>query len=408
MKTITDSERPDFWLISDPHLFADDLHDFGARFKKMRQTSAGKDIAYQDLALRAFVRKVVRAKPAALIITGDLTFNGAKRSAERLGEIFAPLKEAGIALLVIPGNHDIYDGWARSFSGSEERRVAQISPADWKEIFSASYDLAASQEPGSLSYSVNLNPHWRLLLLDSNLYSSQFSYTHPMTSGAIDDGERRWLSQELVEAKRLGQDVLFFMHHNLYSHNSVVHDGFKLNNAGEIVQLLSQYPVRCAFSGHIHAQHIMSGWVPVPEVVSSCFAESDQGYGIVELTANSLSYRRHAFDIDNFLTAEEKKLPPFADFHAYLKEVFDQSNNLLLRQHLLKGAAKDLPEAAEMLKKMHWDFFTGQSYKSEAEIAAIYESSAYRTLLAAMPSMKSYISSLYESTQSSQKLDLTW
>ena len=120
-----------------------------------------------------------------------MTFNGAKRSAERLGEIFAPLKEAGIALLVIPGNHDIYDGWARSFSGSEERRVAQISPADWKEIFSASYDLAASQEPGSLSYSVNLNPHWRLLLLDSNLYSSQFSYTHPMTSGGIDDGERR-------------------------------------------------------------------------------------------------------------------------------------------------------------------------------------------------------------------------
>ncbi|MDA3767640.1 hypothetical protein PF586_04000 [Lactobacillus delbrueckii] len=238
-------------------------------------------------------------------------------------------------------------------------------------------------------------------MLDSNLYSSQFSYTHPMTSGAIDDGERRWLSQELVEAKRLGQDV---MHHNLYSHNSVVHDGFKLNNAGEIVQLLSQYPVRCAFSGHIHAQHIMFGWVPVPEVVSSCFAESDQGYGIVELTANSLSYRHHAFDIDNFLTAEEKKLPPFADFHAYLKEVFDKSNNLLL----LKGAAKDLPEAAEMLKKMHWGFFTGQSYKSEAEIAAIYESSAYRTLLAAMPSMKSYISSLYESTQSSQKLYLTW
>ena len=58
MKAITDSERPDFWLISDPHLIADDLHNFGARFKKMRQTSAGKDIAYQDLALRAFVRKV--------------------------------------------------------------------------------------------------------------------------------------------------------------------------------------------------------------------------------------------------------------------------------------------------------------------------------------------------------------
>ncbi|MGZ1125210.1 hypothetical protein ACXO1M_06725 [Lactobacillus delbrueckii subsp. bulgaricus] len=68
---------------------------------------------------------------------------------------------------------------------------------------------------------------------------------------------------------------------------------------------------------------------------------------------------------------KRKSCPPFADFHVYLKEVFDLSNDLLLRQHLLKGAAKDLPEAAEMLKKMHWDFFTGQSYKSEAEIAAI-------------------------------------
>lgn len=56
----------------------------------MRQTSAGKDIAYQDLALRAFVRKVVRAKPAALIITGDLTFNRARRSAERLGRFLPP------------------------------------------------------------------------------------------------------------------------------------------------------------------------------------------------------------------------------------------------------------------------------------------------------------------------------
>ncbi|KRL72218.1 hypothetical protein [Lactobacillus delbrueckii] len=74
--------------------------------------------------------------------------------------------------------------------------------------------------------------------------------------------------------------------------------------------------------------------------------KATRAIGIVELTANSLSYRHHAFDIDNFLTAEEKKLPLFADFHAYLKEVFDQSNNLLLSQHLLKEAAKDLPEAA--------------------------------------------------------------
>ncbi|GHV97740.1 3',5'-cyclic-nucleotide phosphodiesterase [Lactobacillus nasalidis] len=408
MKKITGEQAAEFWLISDPHLIADDLHDQGPRFQEMRLTSAGKDIAYQDLALRAFVRKVVRQRPAALIITGDLTFNGAKRSAERLAEIFAPLKAAGVALLVIPGNHDIYDGWARSFEGSEDRRTEQISPAAWKKIFSGSYDLAISQDPASLSYSVCLNDRWRLLLLDSNLYGSQYSYMHPVTSGAIDDGEKRWLKQELDRALEAGQELLFFMHHNLYSHNSVVHDGFKLNNAGEIVQLLSRYPVRCAFSGHIHAQHVMSGWVPVPEVVSSCFAESDQGYGIVRLEARKLHYERRSFDINNYLTAEEKQLWPFDNFHAYLKDVFDQSNDLLIRQHILRRDAAGQEAAVRLLKSLHWDFFTGNSYKSPEEIAAIQSSSAYQDLISLMPDMKAYLASLCESTQSSLELKLSW
>lgn len=44
------------------------------------------------------------------MITGDLTFNGAKTSAKKFAELFAPLKKAGVALIAIPGNHDIFDG----------------------------------------------------------------------------------------------------------------------------------------------------------------------------------------------------------------------------------------------------------------------------------------------------------
>lgn len=63
-------------------------------FKKMRDTSAGKDLDYQEIMLTAFVRKVLIDKPTAVIITGDLTFNGARRSGEKLTEIFAPLKKS--------------------------------------------------------------------------------------------------------------------------------------------------------------------------------------------------------------------------------------------------------------------------------------------------------------------------
>ncbi len=60
MKVITDKANPEFWLLSDPHLIVDSLHDFGPRFEQMQATSAGKDITYQETALRAFVKKLLK------------------------------------------------------------------------------------------------------------------------------------------------------------------------------------------------------------------------------------------------------------------------------------------------------------------------------------------------------------
>lgn len=139
---ITSKKKPILWLLSDTHLIADSLHDDGLAFQHMRNTSAGKDLDYQEIALTAFVRKVIQEKPTAVIITGDVTFNGAKISGERLANIFKPLTKNKIAFLVLPGNHDIFDGWARKFKGDHEDYTPQISPAIWKEIFADSYHYA--------------------------------------------------------------------------------------------------------------------------------------------------------------------------------------------------------------------------------------------------------------------------
>ena len=68
----------------------------------------------KETALSAFMRMAQRKNPAAIIVTGDLTFNGERVSAERFAEIFKPLKKTKV--LVLPGNHDVFDGWAREFS----------------------------------------------------------------------------------------------------------------------------------------------------------------------------------------------------------------------------------------------------------------------------------------------------
>ncbi len=90
---ITKDLNTEFWVISDTHLIADSLHDEGQAFSRMQKTSQGKDLYYQETALSAFMRMAQRKNPAAIIVTGDLTFNGERVSAERFAEIFKPLRK---------------------------------------------------------------------------------------------------------------------------------------------------------------------------------------------------------------------------------------------------------------------------------------------------------------------------
>lgn len=64
------------------------------------------------------MRMAQRKKPAAIIVTGDITFNGERVSAEKFAEIFKPLKHTQV--LVLPENHDIFDSWAREFRGKKQ------------------------------------------------------------------------------------------------------------------------------------------------------------------------------------------------------------------------------------------------------------------------------------------------
>lgn len=129
---ITDKLNAEFWVISDPHLIADSMHDNGQAFSRMQKTSQGKDLYYQETVLSSFMKMAQEKKPAAIIVTGDITFNGERVSAERFRDIFRPLKDT--KLLILPGNHDIYDGWSREFRGKKQFYAGQISRCFGKQF----------------------------------------------------------------------------------------------------------------------------------------------------------------------------------------------------------------------------------------------------------------------------------
>ncbi len=396
---LTQDKKTSFWVISDTHLIADSLHDHGQAFSQMQKTSQGKDLYYQETALSAFVRMAQKKKPATIIVTGDVTFNGERVSAEKFAEIFKPLEET--QLLVLPGNHDIYDGWAREFRGKKQYYAGQISPRMWRNIFKTSYKNAVSVDDKSLAYSVQLNPDYLLILADSNDYGKEEATTAPATAGFLGREQRRWIKAQLQYASENNLQVIFCMHHNLYAHNPAVNKGYVVDDYRELRKLLAQYNVKLVFSGHIHAQNIMLPQDPCPatEVVTASFCSNDQGYGVVKVSPKEVSYTCHHFKMKDYLTDKEKQNWTLTHFHDYLENIQLGTISAELMQKNLYQNHDDLDTVRKMGRlfgEMNYHFFTGKNHIESEELQKLKKSPIYQRLIADNPHYELYLQTLYD------------
>lgn len=396
---LTQDKKTSFWVISDTHLIADSLHDHGQAFSQMQKTSQGKDLYYQETALSAFVRMAQKKKPTAIIVTGDVTFNGERVSAEKFAEIFKPLEET--QLLVLPGNHDIYDGWAREFRGKKQYYAGQISPRMWRNIFKTSYKNAVSVDDKSLAYSVQLNPNYLLILADSNDYGKEESTTAPATAGFLGREQRRWIKAQLQYASENNLQVIFCMHHNLYAHNAAVNKGYVVDDYRELRKLLAQYNVKLVFSGHIHAQNIMLPQDPCPatEVVTASFCSNDQGYGVVKVSPKEASYTCYHFKMKDYLTDKEKQNWTLTHFHDYLENIQLGTISAELMQKDLYQNHYDLDTVRKMGRlfgEMNYHFFTGKNHIESEELQKLKKSPIYQRLIADNPHYELYLQTLYD------------
>lgn len=398
---LTQDKKTSFWVISDTHLIADSLHDDGQAFSQMQKTSQGKDLYYQETALSAFVRMAEEKKPAAIIVTGDVTFNGERVSAERFAEIFKPLTKT--KLLVLPGNHDIYDGWAREFHSKKQYYAGQISPRMWRNIFRTSYETAVSVDNSSLAYSVQLNPDYLLILADSNDYGKEESSTAPATAGFLGKEQRKWIKEQLQYASQNNLRVIFCMHHNLYAHNPAVNKGYVVDDYRELRKLLAQYNVKLVFSGHIHAQNIMSpqNSCPATEVVTACFCSNDQGYGVVKVSPKEISYTCHHFKMKDYLTDKEKRNWTLTHFHDYLENIQLGTISAELMQEDLYRNHDDLKSVRQMGRlfgEMNYHFFTGKNHIDFDELQKLKKSEIYQRLISENPQYELYLQTLYDTS----------
>lgn len=398
-KPLAQTTEQTFMLLTDVHFLAPELHDSGKAFTFIKATAAGKDLDYQIQSLQAFVAEALARKPQGVIITGDLTLNGEKISAEQLAAQLAPLKEHGIDLYCLPGNHDIYDGWARSFHGDKQAKTAQISPEDFKKIFPDGYQEALATAPDDLSYALSVNPNYRFVLLDSNHYPMTTSSAQPATGGSLSDSTMTWLADQLQAAQHGNQQTIVFLHHNLLQHNDTVNRGYVLNNAKDVKKLLKDYNVKVVFSGHIHAQDIMAE-DSLTEIVTSSYNIIDHGYGLLKLTDSQVTYDRKTISVSQRAKSKQNLPDEVRNHDTYLKELFLNDGERLAYETLLNQGITDkdtLETGAGFLGQVNLDFFQGNDTRTPEEVAELKKEPGYQ-ILAQDKFLKDYLDDILQDT----------
>jgi 3',5'-cyclic AMP phosphodiesterase CpdA len=345
-----------------------------------------------------------------VILTGDMTLNGEKASAETLAKLLAPLQEASIMVLSLPGNHEIYNGWARIFKEDKEFYADQISPQDFKEIFSEGYEKADSVDQTSLSYSINLNDQYRLVLLDSCIYDEQVNWNQPNTNGRLKKTTLEWLKEQLEAAKQQQQTPLLFMHHNLLDHNSLLKEGYVLDNSAQLQQLITAYQVPLIFSGHIHIQDIAEGPAGVQEIVTGSYSTQELGYGVVTLTDKAINYQKKVIDLDQWAAKNKSKNSQLLHYSAYQAKIFQEDTNHMVRQQLASVTElteEQISTLCTFIAKMNTALFTGDDTYSQDEKETIRHSEEYQLLATYSYFLKQYVDSLLEDNSPDNALTLS-
>ena len=268
-------------VATDPHFLAPTLTDGGEAFLNVVTHADGKYMQRIAEITDALFERAAAERPAALILSGDLTFNGERESHEAFAAKCAALEKKGIDVLVLPGNHDLNRSDAARFEGDAVTPAENITAADFRRIYAAfGYDEALGTDDHSLSYVCRLCEGLRILFVDCNADAG---------ADTIPEETFAWIESQLQAAAEAGERVIAVSHQTVLQHNSRFADGFVIANRERLLRLYREYRVALNFSGHMHIQHARQEG-GLTEIVTGALSVQPCAYGVLNLTGQGGDY----------------------------------------------------------------------------------------------------------------------
>ena len=273
-------------VASDIHYLAPSLYEGSGLFLRALAAGDAKMTQYSPELLQALVEEALHQRPDVLLLTGDLTFNGERRSHEEFAAAMDRLWDAGVPVYVIPGNHDINNPNARAYIGEGYEPTDKVTPAEFRAIWSRC--LLPGECPGAMSYAIRLNDEVWIAMADVSVYEESFE-----TYGFYDEEQQAWLRSLLPEAGAAGVTVISATHQSLIPHTTYRANSYSIYNREYMLEDLRAGGVTLNLSGHIHVQHVIEqdGFT---DAATGAFCVYDHGYGWVTVGEDGIPrYERH-------------------------------------------------------------------------------------------------------------------
>ena len=253
-------------IISDLHVMVPELlvsegnafEEYLARDRKMLRESVE--------ILDTLMGCILELKPNLVLVTGDLTKDGERVSHEQVAAQLERLTDAGIQVLVVPGNHDINNPDAKVFDGNNATSTDTITRREFAAIYRhAGYGSNSRRDPDSLSYCCDVTDSLSILAIDAcmdrfNTFVSRGdARDHCKTSGHLEPSTQQWLVEQAKQATDAGRRVIAMMHHHLVPHfhmEETLAAPYMVDDAGQFCQRLIEAGVHVIFTGHLHISDV--------------------------------------------------------------------------------------------------------------------------------------------------------
>ena len=334
--------------ISDIHYLSPSLFDYD-RLRNLTLTGDGKATHIMDKVMDEFVSEMLELSPGAVVVTGDLTYNGEKKSHEELKDKLSILEKNGIKVFVLMGNHDTGNATPYALYKDGVVETEGITAMEAEELWmDFGYGEAVSKDPVSNSYMAEVSDNLWIMCIDSNNGSG----------GSVRSKTLTWIENALRVANIKEKKVITATHQNLFVHNPRYTFGYQINNSNKVVDILKKWGVKLNLSGHLHIQHITkeSG---ITEIAQESFSDWPLQYGVIEIDDNG-RYSYFTKEIGN------KDLVDEAQF------VFDSSTQYKFTNNIESENKDKMTEVATVLNR---EYFRGKVDDYNKDALALWDES---------------------------------